>query len=87
MSKYKVILRTDTPNYPRPDSDWNLALARELKEQFGLEHLTLAEVKEAWEQFSEENYASWLKPNKADVEYVFGVRLQVIEEFQTHSGD
>jgi hypothetical protein len=85
--KFHVKAITGGSPYPEPESDWHLSMARELKEQFGLDHLTLAEVKTSWEQYSESMAASWLNPDKESVEYVFGVELEAIPELQLHSFD
>jgi len=52
------------------------ALATKMKEQYGLDHLTVEEVQEKWEEHSEDWCAGWLIETKEGIEQVFGVILE-----------
>ena len=64
------------PNYDDPD----YCRAQDLRGAYGLEHLTVKEVKEIWEAHSNRCSAGWLIANsKEEIERVFNVELQEIK--------
>ena len=74
---YRVIrYDPDIPQSKRSEYDRFDIWAEELQTEFGLSMYSRDEVRILWEQFSESLAASWLIPNKQDVEQVFGVVLE-----------
>jgi len=83
MSKYRVA-QVKPPKYnneddtPEPHDEW----AQELKDEYGLDHLSTQEVRMIWERYSDDMCAGWLIPNKGSVEDAFRVILEEINEIR-----
>ena len=78
--KYKVVSFNGERCLPIKSKP-HLEDALKLQEDYGLFHLTLDEVVETWETYSQDYYcASWLVDNKEMVEEAFGVQLEEIKE-------
>lgn len=79
MPKYKIkkILNTE-PEYPIINPH-HYQWASDMRDEYGLSHLTLRQIVHLWENYSDSLCAGWLIPTKESVEDVFNV---VLEEYK-----
>lgn len=66
--KYRVV------GYPNIETCW----AVELRDTFGLHHLTIRKIQQVWCPYSHQHSVQWLAPTRARVEEAFGVLLEEI---------
>lgn len=79
--RYKVVkILPPQPKEPEPSfpNSPHLAWAASMKERYGLDHLTVEEVREKWEEYSDGYCAGWLIDDQKSVEVAFGVVLEKI---------
>lgn len=74
--RYKVV---DTSNSIYAGYGDHYVDAMELRSDYGLYFLSVQDIKNIWEEHSDNFAAGWLYPSKESVESVFGVVLEEIK--------